>query len=298
MVSHYGESQGDYDAAVRTLLESPRAQSGNAVSRLHARLLWCQVDDADYVPLRDNVLVPAATRDAREAQAGSGDRRRSGRAARARAGAGRRRPGGGRLAGARGRGRQGRRSLDRAAARPARESRAATPEPAAEVQEARLLHGADERCRQRRGRAAVDGASRRTGRHRARTSLTAEADRRTRSRRARRSRRAGSRSRAEHRAGGDERVELAVLAARIDAGGSSSSSASSNARPANAAIELRGSTQVSVARRCRASIISSRERAGVALPQREHRRDAERARAALAVRANVGEEQIAEHDVA
>jgi len=59
MVSHYYESQGDYDAAVRALLESPHAQSGNAISRLHARLLWCQVDPGDYIPLRDHVLVPA-----------------------------------------------------------------------------------------------------------------------------------------------------------------------------------------------------------------------------------------------
>lgn len=59
MVSHYEESQGDYDAAVRRLLESPHAQSGNAISRLHARLLWCQVDPSDYVPLRDHVLVAA-----------------------------------------------------------------------------------------------------------------------------------------------------------------------------------------------------------------------------------------------
>src|SRR5439155_16385223 len=59
MVSHYDESQGDYDVTVRTLLESPRAMAGNAVSRLHARLLWCQVDASDLVPLRDHVLVPA-----------------------------------------------------------------------------------------------------------------------------------------------------------------------------------------------------------------------------------------------
>ncbi|MCU1283270.1 MAG: hypothetical protein JWM53_6816 [bacterium] len=59
MVSHYDESQGDYDASVKQLLESPHAQSGNAVSRLHARLLWCQVDPSDLLPLRDHVLVPA-----------------------------------------------------------------------------------------------------------------------------------------------------------------------------------------------------------------------------------------------
>jgi hypothetical protein len=59
MLSHYEESQGDYDLALRKLLESPRTQSGSAVSRLHARLLWCQVGDPDLVALRDHVLVPA-----------------------------------------------------------------------------------------------------------------------------------------------------------------------------------------------------------------------------------------------
>jgi hypothetical protein len=61
MVTHYAESQGSFDAAVRQLLESPRAQSAMSVTFLHARLLWCQVDGTDLIPLRDNVLVPAAT---------------------------------------------------------------------------------------------------------------------------------------------------------------------------------------------------------------------------------------------
>ena len=60
MVSHYQEAQGDFDAAVRVLLVSPRLASGAAISRLHARLLWCQVDDSDLFPLRDHALVPAA----------------------------------------------------------------------------------------------------------------------------------------------------------------------------------------------------------------------------------------------
>jgi len=60
MVSHYYEAQGDFDAAVRQLLVSPRGASGVAVSRLHARLLWCQLDETDMVPLRDQALVPAA----------------------------------------------------------------------------------------------------------------------------------------------------------------------------------------------------------------------------------------------
>ncbi|HEY0989249.1 MAG TPA: hypothetical protein VGD80_19405 [Kofleriaceae bacterium] len=59
MVSHYEESQGDYDLALRKLLESPRSQSGSAVARLHARLLWCQIGEVDEIELRDHVLVPA-----------------------------------------------------------------------------------------------------------------------------------------------------------------------------------------------------------------------------------------------
>jgi hypothetical protein len=59
MVSHYEESQGDYDLALRKLLESPRSQSGSAVSRLHARLLWCQIGEGDLIELRDHVLVAA-----------------------------------------------------------------------------------------------------------------------------------------------------------------------------------------------------------------------------------------------
>jgi hypothetical protein len=61
MITHYEEAQGDYDTAVKKLLESPPGVSGPAVSRLHSRLLWCQVDDSDLAPLRDHALLPAAT---------------------------------------------------------------------------------------------------------------------------------------------------------------------------------------------------------------------------------------------
>jgi len=61
MVSHFAAAQGSYDVAMRQLLGSPRAQSQMAVSRLHTRLLWCQVDSADLAALRDRVLVPTAT---------------------------------------------------------------------------------------------------------------------------------------------------------------------------------------------------------------------------------------------
>jgi hypothetical protein len=59
MLSQYAEAQGDYDAAMRALVEKPRAESGTAVTHLHSRILWCQVDNEDLIPLRDNVLVPA-----------------------------------------------------------------------------------------------------------------------------------------------------------------------------------------------------------------------------------------------
>ena len=60
MVSHYSAASGDYDVAVRQLLESSRVQSGVAITHLHTRLLWCQLDDTDLTPLRDDVLIPAA----------------------------------------------------------------------------------------------------------------------------------------------------------------------------------------------------------------------------------------------
>jgi hypothetical protein len=64
MVTRFAESQGDFDTAMRKLIESPRSQSGIAISRLHARLLWCQVQDDDLAALRDHVLVPALTDEA------------------------------------------------------------------------------------------------------------------------------------------------------------------------------------------------------------------------------------------
>ena len=69
MLSHYEEAQGDFDAAVRKLLVAPHQQSGIAVTHLHSRLLWCQVDSSDLVPLRDHVLVPAAHDSVKDAAA-------------------------------------------------------------------------------------------------------------------------------------------------------------------------------------------------------------------------------------
>jgi hypothetical protein len=61
MLSVYGESDGDYDETMRRLLLSPRAGSGPALAKLHARLLWCQVDADDLALFRDHVLVPSLT---------------------------------------------------------------------------------------------------------------------------------------------------------------------------------------------------------------------------------------------
>jgi hypothetical protein len=62
MLSTYGEAQGDYDDALQRLVQLSRAESGPAISQLHARLLWCQVDNDDLQSFRDRVLVPAAAR--------------------------------------------------------------------------------------------------------------------------------------------------------------------------------------------------------------------------------------------
>jgi hypothetical protein len=59
MLSSYGEAEGDYDDALRRLLQQSRAETAPAFGHLHARLLWCQVDPGDQVQFRDRVLVPA-----------------------------------------------------------------------------------------------------------------------------------------------------------------------------------------------------------------------------------------------
>jgi len=59
MLSIYGESDGDYDQAIRQLLLRPRAETASALGRLHGRILWCQVDKDDLALFRDKVLVPS-----------------------------------------------------------------------------------------------------------------------------------------------------------------------------------------------------------------------------------------------
>ncbi len=59
MVSHFAVADHSFDAATKIIIQAPRALSGMAVSFLHTRLLWCQIDAADAAALRDDVLVPA-----------------------------------------------------------------------------------------------------------------------------------------------------------------------------------------------------------------------------------------------
>jgi len=58
MLSSYGQANGDYDESFRRLLLESRAQAAPAYAHLHARLLWCQLDDDDVARFRDGVLVP------------------------------------------------------------------------------------------------------------------------------------------------------------------------------------------------------------------------------------------------
>jgi hypothetical protein len=70
MLTAYEESEGDYDLPMRTLLEQSRTAVGAALSHLHSRLLWCQVDGQDVEQFRDRALVPAATEVFRSEKAG------------------------------------------------------------------------------------------------------------------------------------------------------------------------------------------------------------------------------------
>jgi hypothetical protein len=61
MLSSYGEAEGDYDEALKSLLRQPHAEAAPTFGHLHARLLWCQVDADDLASFRDRVLVPLLT---------------------------------------------------------------------------------------------------------------------------------------------------------------------------------------------------------------------------------------------
>jgi hypothetical protein len=58
MLSTVQESEGQYDEVMKQILLRPRNESGRAITAMHARLLWCQIDPDDESLLRDRVLVP------------------------------------------------------------------------------------------------------------------------------------------------------------------------------------------------------------------------------------------------
>jgi hypothetical protein len=59
MVTLASESHGRFDEALKTLLKRPRNEVAAALSRLHTRLLTCQLAQEDLSSLRDRVLVPS-----------------------------------------------------------------------------------------------------------------------------------------------------------------------------------------------------------------------------------------------
>jgi hypothetical protein len=59
MLTFQAEALGRFDDAVRELLGRPRVEVGNALGRMHTRLLACQIDPDDLTAFRDHVLVPA-----------------------------------------------------------------------------------------------------------------------------------------------------------------------------------------------------------------------------------------------
>lgn len=58
MLTSYTESNGKFDQPLRELLKRSRGDIAAVLSRLHTRLLACQLDPADLVTFRDRVLVP------------------------------------------------------------------------------------------------------------------------------------------------------------------------------------------------------------------------------------------------
>jgi hypothetical protein len=59
ILSHLGHSPGYLDRLLRELLEGQRSEMAALVSRLQARLVYCQIDPLQMPALRDQILVPA-----------------------------------------------------------------------------------------------------------------------------------------------------------------------------------------------------------------------------------------------
>jgi hypothetical protein len=58
LLTFHAHALGRFDNVLRTLLARPRTDVTNVFTRIHARLLACQLDSADLPTLRDRVLVP------------------------------------------------------------------------------------------------------------------------------------------------------------------------------------------------------------------------------------------------
>src|SRR5262249_4641940 len=58
MLTGFAEAKGDFDQAMRRILERPVSESGPSVARLHGRMMRCQVEAANLDAMRDRVLVP------------------------------------------------------------------------------------------------------------------------------------------------------------------------------------------------------------------------------------------------
>lgn len=58
MLTSYTEANGKFDDALMQLLRRPRADIAAVLSRLHTRLLACQMGGDDLIALRDRVFVP------------------------------------------------------------------------------------------------------------------------------------------------------------------------------------------------------------------------------------------------
>lgn len=63
-----GEAHGRFDEALRNLLERPRAEVTSVMSRLHTRLLACQIENDDLLRFRDHVVVPALLDESKKPQ--------------------------------------------------------------------------------------------------------------------------------------------------------------------------------------------------------------------------------------
>jgi hypothetical protein len=64
LLTFHAQTSDRFDDVLRKLLGRPRIEVANVFTRIHARLLACQLDSADLPVLRDRVLVPTLSEEA------------------------------------------------------------------------------------------------------------------------------------------------------------------------------------------------------------------------------------------